>query len=36
MAAAGASSRWQLAVGALVALGCLLTAGYALVETFWG
>lgn len=27
---------WQVAVGAFVALGCLLTAGYVWVETFWG
>ena len=30
------SGRWQLPVGLFVALGCLVTAGYAVVETFWG
>lgn len=29
-------SGWQTMAGALVALGCIATAGYALVETFWG
>ena len=29
-------SRWQWLTGAFVALGCLVTAGYAVVETFWG
>ena len=29
-------SAWQGWVGAFVALGCLATAGYAVVETFWG
>lgn len=32
-----ASSRgWQLIIGVIVLLGCLATAGYAFVETFWG
>jgi hypothetical protein len=30
------SRTWQLAVGAFVALGCLVTAAYAWIETFWG
>jgi hypothetical protein len=30
------SARWQVPVGIFVALGCLVTAGYAIVETFWG
>lgn len=29
-------AKWQSWVLALVALGCLATAGYAIVETFWG
>jgi hypothetical protein len=29
-------AKWQAWVVALVALGCLATAGYAIVETFWG
>ena len=28
--------RWQLAVGAFVVLGCLVTVAYAIGETFWG
>jgi hypothetical protein len=28
--------RWQIAVGVLVALGCLVTVAYAVGETFWG
>jgi hypothetical protein len=27
---------WQIWAAVLVALGCLATAGYAMVETFWG
>jgi hypothetical protein len=27
---------WQVWVGVLVGLGCLATAGYAVIETFWG
>jgi uncharacterized protein involved in exopolysaccharide biosynthesis len=30
------ASRWQPLVAAFVALGCLVTVGYAVVETFWG
>lgn len=30
------SRRWQAVVAVFVALGCLATAGYAIVETFWG
>jgi hypothetical protein len=30
------SGRWQRLVGALVALGCLITAAFAVVQTFWG
>jgi hypothetical protein len=30
------SRSWQIAVGAFVALGCLVTLGYTIVETFWG
>jgi hypothetical protein len=29
-------AKWQGWVLALVVLGCLATAGYAVVETFWG
>lgn len=29
-------AKWQGWVVALVVLGCLATAGYAIVETFWG
>lgn len=29
-------AKWQGWVIALVALGCLATAGYAIMETFWG
>lgn len=29
-------ARWQGWVAALVALGCLATAVYTIVETFWG
>lgn len=29
-------AKWQRWVAALVVLGCLATAGYAIVETFWG
>jgi hypothetical protein len=29
-------AKWQIWVAALVVLGCLATAGYAIVETFWG
>lgn len=28
--------RWQMAVGLFVAVGCVATAAYAVVETFWG
>jgi hypothetical protein len=28
--------KWQIAVAVLVAVGSLVTAGYAWVETFWG
>jgi hypothetical protein len=28
--------RWQIWAGAIVALGCLATAAYALFETMWG
>jgi hypothetical protein len=28
--------KWQIAVGVLVLVGSILTAGYAYVETFWG
>jgi hypothetical protein len=28
--------RWQLFVGVLVAIGCLVTAGFAVFQTFWG
>ena len=30
------SRKWQIAVAVLVAIGCLLTAGYAFVENFSG
>jgi hypothetical protein len=30
------SRTWQLAVGAFVALGCLVTVAYTWIETFWG
>lgn len=30
------AANWQLWAGALVAIGMLATAGYAIVETFWG
>lgn len=30
------AAKWQGWVLALVVLGCLGTAGYAIVETFWG
>lgn len=30
------SRHWQTLVGAFVALGCLVTAAYAVAETFWG
>jgi len=29
-------AKWQIWMIALVVLGCLATAGYAIVETFWG
>jgi len=29
-------AKWQGWVFALVVLGCFATAGYAIVETFWG
>lgn len=29
-------ARWQGWVAALVVLGCLATAGYTIVEIFWG
>jgi hypothetical protein len=28
--------RWQIWAGAVVLLGCLLTAAYAVMEMFWG
>jgi hypothetical protein len=34
--AAAKSRRWQLLVGVLIAIGCLVTAGFAVVQTFWG
>jgi hypothetical protein len=30
------SRRWQMIAGVMVLLGSLATAGYAVVETFWG
>jgi hypothetical protein len=30
------SGRWQVFVGAFVALGSVATVAYAVVETFWG
>lgn len=36
MSAEHSSRGWQIWVGVLVALGSLVTAGYAVVETFWG
>jgi hypothetical protein len=27
---------WEVAVAVFVVLGCFATAGYALIETFWG
>jgi hypothetical protein len=30
------SRRWQIGAGLLVALGCLATFAYTVVETFWG
>ena len=28
--------RWPLWAGVIVALGCLATIAYAVIETFWG
>jgi hypothetical protein len=30
------SRRWQIGIGLLIALGCLATASYTVIETFWG
>jgi hypothetical protein len=30
------SFAWQLTVGLFVALGCLATVAYTIVENFWG
>jgi hypothetical protein len=30
------NARWQVPVALFVALGCLATAGYTWIETFWG
>jgi hypothetical protein len=36
MSAEHSSRAWQIWVGVFVSLGSLATAGYALIETFWG
>jgi hypothetical protein len=36
MSRSAARGRWQLWLGAFVALGSLFTIGWAFVETFWG